>query len=1217
MFYGCSKIKSIDLSKFDFSNVTTMFSYFRECINLEKIIFPKNILSIEDTSYMFQNCKKLTSIDLSNFKFSNIYNMTYLFNGCINLTRIIWPEENSSLKLNYGLFSYMFKNCYSLTSIDLSNFYFNGVIDLSNMFLNCTNLKYVKLNGNLDWNKKQITILYKTTGINVIIKTTVDNIFQNCSIEELNLLNININYNNELTQNINNIEGCLFNEYKSDMKQCQKYMGFYYCGECNNINTNEYCSKNIQGKNYNFYYFNGQSELSYEKRQCFWSNNNSNFKEYEFFNNIEDNINYYKYLYDNICEIFSKDKLGCTKCKSNFYPIDIDYNNYINKINDSFLCYEKSMMNNYYLDLVNSQFKKCAEKCKECEYGVDLCSICNDGYYKIEDQEFNCSKLPPAENYALDLLANQWRKCDERCRRCYKQTRSKIDHQCLLCNDNYYPYKTDYDNYKNPNLNLTGFNCYTLSEVKNDNINYYLSSESLFEKCDISCLECESENNFCTSCNLHYYYILGFKNGTCFKEPLKGYGLINIQGEFFFKKCFHLCTFCNQITQSFFYQQCKECDEEKYTLDLFSYQESFCIPKDKSNSTFITEQTKWYIENFEGIEQLNIGNENINIDLEKLLNDIKYNNISYKIVDKCPEDKPYIIYSIRQCVSSCNSKNLIEHGIFMTKKLYFYNNICYNKCPYGSIEDENNMKCIEINQYTKINNSISIYSYLENNNENILDYLSKYANNSVSITRNYDFSNYFYNTTTNDSFKMSLNMPIFNFSECINLLKNSSALDNETDIFIGIIEYNTQINKEGKYDINSSPVNSTTYQFFINNGTILNYSICFDKNITVTVQKMVDMNKLNIFKDIIKEINDNYNLSSLYNNGTEFNDRCIPLSLNKKDLTIYDRQNLVRKIIKPCDDNCEYIDFNYTSNYSTCKCPIKNQIKEVLKETDFGKYLDLLLENSNWKYIECSNNFFKINYSLIFFGFFVAFFIVFLTFIVIFSINIVEILKIKRSKNDNKKKNPPNEKATEDNKQDTNSIITNCESDLKTDEENNNTTEPINSIKNILKENFKENFLNGIFKEQDTLKKILFITLFLYIYFFFNVILFTDQYISVRYNKKNITISYNELIRILCAFFFSFGLLYIIKWIFDIKIDDNNKLLKVFVIFITILIILIQIFFFYFIHIFININPNSVNDLIISTLLSLFIYFIINFIIFIFFPSLLKYINIRIVSNND
>ena len=50
-------------------------------------------------------------------------------------------------------------------------------------------------------------------------------------------------------------------------------------------------------------------------------------------------------------------------------------------------------MNNYYLDLVDSQFKKCNEKCKECNFGVDFCSECSDGYYKIEDQEYNCSKF--------------------------------------------------------------------------------------------------------------------------------------------------------------------------------------------------------------------------------------------------------------------------------------------------------------------------------------------------------------------------------------------------------------------------------------------------------------------------------------------------------------------------------------------------------------------------------------------------------------------------------------------------------------------------------------------------------------------------------------------------------------------------------------------------------------------------------------------------------
>ena len=863
---------------------------------------------------------------------------------------------------------------------------------------------------------------------------------------------------------------------------------------------------------------------------------------------------------------------------------------------------------------------------------IDINNLCGEGYYKIEGQESKCSKLPPDENYVFDPISNQWRKCDERCKKCYKQTSSNLDHQCLLCNDNYYPYKTDYDNFKNPISKITGFNCYTLSEVKNNNINYYLSSNNFFEKCDFSCLECESESNFCKVCNSNYYNILGFKNGTCFKDPLEGYGLINIEGEIFLKKCFHLCKYCTQITQSFFYPQCKECYEDNFTLDLFSYQESFCIPKDKSNSSFIAKQTKWYIDNFEGIEQFNIENENIIIDFERLLNNMKYNNIAYKIVDKCPENKPYIIYSIRQCVNSCNNTNLIEHGIFMTKKLYFYNNICYDKCPYGSIEDDKDMKCIEINQYTKINNSISINSFLENNNENILNYLSKYANNSVSITRNNDFSNYFYNKNTNDSFKMSLNMPIFNFSECINLLKINFALNDETDIFIGIMEYYIQTDKNGKYAKNRSPVNSTTYQFFTNNGTILDHSICFDKKINVTVQKMVDINKLNEYIDIIKEINDNYNLSSLYNNGTEFNDKCIPLSLSGKDLTVYDRQLLVSKIIKPCDDNCEYIDFNFTSNYSTCTCPIDlpnnkkfidNQIKDALKETDIGQNFDLLLENANWKYIKCSNNFFKLNYSLFFFIIHLFFYI----FEQIFPIIYCKLLI--KPKNQNKKEIQNNEdiisQDSNTNKQDEDSD--NTEMDRSEEKKNSAIIYDVKSgvgkkinvkekpekksefCKNLhFFQNFKENFLYGIFKKEWSFG-ILFIILIFPTYFFFNVFLFSDKYISVRYSyKANIPFPYiiwDEISRISVATFFSFLFLKILKWILDIIKDCyyNNKLFSVIII--IIIFNLPQIFCFYFNHIFININPKSLKAFIMSTIFSLIIHLIIEVII-ILIKSLLK-----------
>ena len=65
--------------------------------------------------------------------------------------------------------------------------------------------------------------------------------FQNCrSLKEINLLSININYNNELFNNNSYLEGCIFNEYNPDIKKFSKYIGFYQCGNCNNNNKDEY-----------------------------------------------------------------------------------------------------------------------------------------------------------------------------------------------------------------------------------------------------------------------------------------------------------------------------------------------------------------------------------------------------------------------------------------------------------------------------------------------------------------------------------------------------------------------------------------------------------------------------------------------------------------------------------------------------------------------------------------------------------------------------------------------------------------------------------------------------------------------------------------------------------------------------------------------------------------------------------------------------------------
>ena len=89
------------------------------------------------------------------------------------------------------------------------------------------------------------------------------------------------------------------------------------------------------------------------------------------------------------------------------------------------------------------------------------------------------------------------------------------------------------------------------------------------------------------------------------------------------------------------------------------------------------------------------------IDYQRLLQSYKFQNLTYKRVNECPPNKPYVIFSTRQCVSSCSSKNLIEHGIFMTKKLYEYDGISYDECPNGSEKDDMNLICKEINEYVK------------------------------------------------------------------------------------------------------------------------------------------------------------------------------------------------------------------------------------------------------------------------------------------------------------------------------------------------------------------------------------------------------------------------------------------------------------------------------------------------------------------------------------
>lgn len=123
MFYNCTGLTTLDLSKCDASNVTTMASAFSGCTNLQSIDFSNwNTSSLITMTQAFQNCSSLISLDLSSFDTSNVNHMGLLF-----------------------------YRCYSLESVNLINFDLSKVTSTMMMFSGCSLLQHIYVNKSRDW----------------------------------------------------------------------------------------------------------------------------------------------------------------------------------------------------------------------------------------------------------------------------------------------------------------------------------------------------------------------------------------------------------------------------------------------------------------------------------------------------------------------------------------------------------------------------------------------------------------------------------------------------------------------------------------------------------------------------------------------------------------------------------------------------------------------------------------------------------------------------------------------------------------------------------------------------------------------------------------------------------------------------------------------------------------------------------------------------------
>ncbi|MBR1416454.1 MAG: BspA family leucine-rich repeat surface protein [Bacilli bacterium] len=218
MFYGMSKITSIDLSTFNTTNVTNMSYMFYEMNGLTSLNLGNNFNTSKVTNMtsMFSNVRKLTSLNLNNFNTSNVTSMFGMFNGMSSLTSLDVSSFNTSKVTNMGS---MFNGMSGLTNLNLgNNFDTSKVTNMAHMFdgvssLTSLNFKNKFITSNVEDMSYMFSGMRKLTSIDVSDFNTSKVTNMRSMFSNMNSLT-SLNISNFDTSKVTNMAIMFNNDYK-------------------------------------------------------------------------------------------------------------------------------------------------------------------------------------------------------------------------------------------------------------------------------------------------------------------------------------------------------------------------------------------------------------------------------------------------------------------------------------------------------------------------------------------------------------------------------------------------------------------------------------------------------------------------------------------------------------------------------------------------------------------------------------------------------------------------------------------------------------------------------------------------------------------------------------------------------------------------------------------------------------------------------------------
>ena len=439
MFYNCLELSSLSFENFNTDNVLDMSYLFYNCKELQT--FSTNIdFSNQLTTNMkgaFQNCVKLSSFTLTNFKTSNVEIMWDMFKGCVQLKTVDLSSfdtskvtdmesmfegcsELQSLTLSFNTtkvqyMNKMFKDCINLESLNFKNINCTSIGTMHQMFYNCKNLKYLNL----------FSLIDRGQSIIQMFEEAADD-FSFCVENDENIPNIfNLLLSMKKAKRICSEECYGIGNVRISVEQKKLCCpNFEYDGNCYDICPSK---TKAYGEDKQCKFFNCTYLYNYEQTGC------------------EDQLPLYFFINDTEGKTIDKCHEDCITCKGKGITNDTNCKECKASKPHIYLgnCYNKCKYGSYLEPGKTIETCECFdEKCYKCseeslEYG--LCETCNKNkmYYAKNDfispnntNFIDCYKSP--EKFYLDDAIHELKPCFNSCRYCSKGG-DYISHFCKEC----------------------------------------------------------------------------------------------------------------------------------------------------------------------------------------------------------------------------------------------------------------------------------------------------------------------------------------------------------------------------------------------------------------------------------------------------------------------------------------------------------------------------------------------------------------------------------------------------------------------------------------------------------------------------------------------------------------------------------------------------------------------------------------------------------------